>query len=123
MLKILDEIYAERQRQIVGHGFDGPHDDQHIDGSLALFAETILNDFPLRDDRKWVVKATDKLEAKHDYRALLVIAASAIVAEIERFDRNVTAVIKASSVPREPISQEMQHLVEASSTACEYRQD
>ncbi len=123
MHKILEEIYAERQRQIVGHGFDGPHDDQHIDGSLALFAETILNDFPLRDDKHWVVAATDKLEAKHDYRGLLVIAASAIVAEIERFDRNVTAVIKASERQPEPISHEMKNLVEASSAACQYRQD
>jgi len=34
----IDRIAIERMRQITGEGYDGKHDDEHDDGSLALAA-------------------------------------------------------------------------------------
>ncbi len=87
----LDEIAAERQRQIDAEGWDHGHDDTHEYGELAMAAAAYAlqcgfgrfsTDAPPNfwpwDRRWWKVK---------DPRRNLIRAAALIVAEIERLDR------------------------------------
>lgn len=84
----IDEIAYERQRQIDAEGWTPDHDDQHMDGSLAVAAACYaapavvgvgLTDLKWPFDEEWW-KPKDK-------RRNLVRAAALIVAEIERLDR------------------------------------
>jgi hypothetical protein len=92
----LDDIAAERRRQIAAEGFDAQHDDNYPPGTLALAgavyalpnaeAESLhgsgvpvwLAFWPW--DREWLRKG--------DRRRDLVKAAALIVAEIDRLDRS-----------------------------------
>lgn len=88
MSKAIDDVIAERQRQINVEGYDLSHDDGHRRGDLAQAGAS------------YALRASGYLNAAHDYwpwedsswkpkdmRSDLVRAAALIIAEIERFDR------------------------------------
>lgn len=86
MSKALDDVLAERQRQI-GAGYDAAHDDEHVDGEIARAAAA----YALHDSasdappRCWPF-------GSHEFRAgarraNLVKAAAMLLAEVERLDR------------------------------------
>ena len=80
-MSVIDEIEAERRRQIDVEGWTPEHDDQHADGSLAQAAACYAIGSPLYwpwDCKWWKPKGE---------RRDLVRAAALIVAEIERLDR------------------------------------
>lgn len=106
----IDEIAAERERQIAVEGYDAAHDDLHSNGEIAMAAAcyaapaliftkderakaTIYGD-PWPWDEKYdkrpfvgntirdPAKTSDKVR-----RDLLIKAGALIVAEIERLDR------------------------------------
>lgn len=99
MRKVIEEIAVERQRQIDEEGFDERHDDQfHQQRELSLAAicyaapekiyvhrchsdATHLYTDPWPWHAKW-----DKRDT-HDLRRRMIIAASLLVADIERLDR------------------------------------
>lgn len=95
---VIEEVAAERQRQIEEEGFDEDHDDAyHSRRELSLaaicyaapepvythqstqYAHSFVDPWPW--DQAW-----DKRQ-KHDQRRRLVIAAALLVADIERLDR------------------------------------
>lgn len=91
-MTVIDEIAAERRRQIDEEGFDLSHDDRHdkseiayaaacyvLAGAQIVFLNVIESLWPW--DRKWW-----KPQGKKK-RRLLIIASALIVAEIERLDR------------------------------------
>ena len=97
-MTIINEIAAERERQIHSEGYDRTHDDAHDNGDLALAAALYASPIQLYrrtpgswrgtaffDPWPWEEEA-DKRQ-RHDRRHKLVIAAALIVAEIERLDR------------------------------------
>lgn len=83
MLSVLQRIAAERLRQI-GKGYTPEHDDSHTDGELVTTAHMALH----WDDSvevpwpKMLYKIRDNSEKER-----LIIAASLLVAEIERLER------------------------------------
>lgn len=93
MTKALEDVAAERKRQVEVEGWTPEHDDKHIDCQLATAAacyavcgtEKHLNDFKIMGvhvwpwSRGWWKPTT--------YRRNLVKAAALIIAEIERLDR------------------------------------
>ena len=87
---ILDEVFAERRKQIIRLGWTPKHDDGHVDGALAAAAAALA--WPPHLEGPWLGPpwAFD-LGEKHDRRNQLVIAAALIVAEIERLDREQAA--------------------------------
>jgi len=113
-MSAIEEIAAERQRQVEAEGWTPEHDDTHCDGSLALAAALYATPRPLFDVQKgangiqwrdpwpwhtehiysrygdgdpaYYLPDGDKRK-KHDRRRQLVISAALIVAEIERLDR------------------------------------
>lgn len=117
MSTVIDEIAAERERQISAEGWTPDHDAaHHADESLALVAALYATPIPLysvevnglsvRGVDPWPWKVTrygagrgddfvdlsyqvndGDKRAKHDRRRRLVIAGAFIVAEIERLDR------------------------------------
>lgn len=89
MKQVIEDIAAERARQILEEGYGPEHDDRHADGALAkaaacyalhagreVPAEPRPRHFPL--DWEWKQKG---------HRRDLVRAASLIAAEIDRLDR------------------------------------
>lgn len=93
----LNDIAAERERQVNAEGWTAEHDDQHEDQSLAQAAasyclmaaempQTASDVWPYTWDEKWL-KST---EPRRD----LVKAGALIVAEIDRLDR-----ITANEIP------------------------
>lgn len=93
--KAVDDVIAERVRQIEVEGYDEAHDDKHTNGeianaaacfamtpwrrSLALFGgDTVF-------DRIW--PWAKKHWKPKDRRHSLVVAGALIIAEIERIDR------------------------------------
>lgn len=110
MSKAADDVLSERMRQQTAEGFDTVHDDDHIDGSLAIAAAcyasphriyvkqdyadsvTFIDPWPWeqRSDRRPydgnVVRSNGSKGEKHR-RKLLVKAGALILAEIERIDR------------------------------------
>ena len=113
-LTAVEEIAAERERQVGQEGWTHEHDDQHDDESLALVAALYATPLPLYDVQqhsngvRWkdpwpwhhfetyhrygdgdpVFKVIDgDKRAKHSKRQRLVIAGALIIAEIERLDR------------------------------------
>lgn len=110
MSKAAEDVLAERTRQIAVEGFNPKHDDDHIDGSLAMAAACyaaphriyIKQDYADRvsftDPWPWeqyadkrpyegnMVRSNGVKGEKHR-RKLLVKAGALILAEIERIDR------------------------------------
>lgn len=93
-MKVVDEIAAERDRQIHAEGFTLAHDDRHSSGEIAVAAAvyTLLAadwDPPSTQedllDRMWPWEPA-WLKCK-TARQNLIRAAALIVAEIERLDR------------------------------------
>lgn len=89
MSNALDDIAAERRRQVTEEGWTKAHDDHHTDGSLARAASAYalagcgdLGGY----DGEWPV-AWGPLPPVKDQRRSLVIAGALIAAEIERIDR------------------------------------
>jgi hypothetical protein len=84
MSKALEDIAAERRRQVEVEGWTAQHDDQYTDGALAKAAICYATVYPLaasywpRDISWWKPK---------DRRSDLVRAGALIAAEIERLDR------------------------------------
>jgi hypothetical protein len=87
MSKALDDIVAERQRQLLKEGWTENHDDEHSVGELAMAGASyaIADNLPNRAQEIWPWgmnwwKPTDR-------RRNLVKAGALILAEIERLDR------------------------------------
>jgi hypothetical protein len=83
-MNAIEEIVAERKRQIEAEGWTPEHDDAHVDGALAKAATCYASVFPLAPsywpwDLQWW-KPTSR-------RRNLIKAGALIVAEIERLDR------------------------------------
>lgn len=100
MSKALDDIAAERQRQIEGEGWKPERDDEHGLGELASAAAAyaMADDFPkvAADLWPWEIGDDGKDWWKPgDRRRNLVKAGALIVSEIERLDR-----ITANSQPQ-----------------------
>jgi hypothetical protein len=91
-MSVIDEIAAERRRQIEAEGWTLEHDDEHLYGELAAAAECYFQDgdwpdAPLHwpwEDEFW--KAKDK-------RRNLIRSGALFVAEKERIDRRLKQVI------------------------------
>lgn len=94
----LEEIAAERKRQIEGEGWTPEHDDQHGNGQLARAAAFYAGygtAFTYTDGPAYsILNACDTLwpwdifgKRPKDTRRNLVRAGALIVAEIERLDR------------------------------------
>lgn len=79
---LLDEIAAERRRQIEAEGYTPEHDDGHDGGELAMAASAWAH--PQQIVMAWG-DALDKRPKPR--RRQLIIAAALIVAEIERLER------------------------------------
>lgn len=113
MVKALQDVIAERQRQINAEGWSTEHDDEHDAGELAaaaiayaLNAADVLNpasqgdgDYGMNPPDVWPWdagwwKPSGSNDNQHGARRDLVKAAALILAEIERIDR---AVAKARS--------------------------
>jgi len=84
-MSALVDIEAERIRQL-DHGFDSAHDAAHTDGSLVVAAAALLGTLRIFDREEWVARWARHMYDVHSHRELLVIAASMIVAEIDRLD-------------------------------------
>jgi hypothetical protein len=85
----LDEVAAERQRQIDGEGYTASHDDEHDDESLAIAAACYALPLELYgrisyDIDIWPWRGVIN---RKDRRRDLIRAAALIIAEIERHDR------------------------------------
>lgn len=99
----LDDIAAERHRQIHGEGYDDYHDDLRRMGELAIAAALYALPEQTRVDDGKPVIAPDLITSLHaslkqtcgfrftpdnDRRRRLVKAGALIIAEIERLDRS-----------------------------------
>jgi len=88
MSKALEDIAAERNRQVVEEGWAVSHDDEHADGELAEAAACYCMSH--RDSEysppAWWPWSASWWKPKGRRRDL-VRAAALIVAEIERLDR------------------------------------
>ena len=88
--QVLNAIGDERLRQLTQECWTTEHDDEHTDGALAVVAAQLAVDGT--DETVSTVTHTEdrfELVRKHrsDRRRQLIIAASLLVAEIERLDR------------------------------------
>lgn len=109
-MSVIDEIAAERERQVTKEGWDASHDDDHHRGEIALAAAAyaVVSVFDARERRahadavygamrgfKSIVAQLWPWEAQwfkpKDRRRDLVRAGALIVAEIERLDRQSSA--------------------------------
>lgn len=98
----IDDIAAERQRQIEGEGWTPEHDDTHTEGEMAIAAACYANpikiivsgdgfqvekigdvELPLGWPEAWDYNWWKPTNRRRD----LVKAAALILAEIERLDR------------------------------------
>jgi len=113
MSKAIDDVVAERKRQIEEEGWTEAHDDQHDDRSLALagarYAHNyvsrawIMDDFDDGADRykaedapyEWPTSWHEDWWKPKNPRRDLVRAAALLIAEIERLDRAATKVPNA----------------------------
>lgn len=104
MTNVIDEIRAERERQVQQEGWTPEHDDGHDRGQLAKAAATYAihstgdKFIPIFSGRHFLVGRIDATEMAwpwqggfkpKDCRHDLIRAAALIVAEIERLDRAV----------------------------------
>ncbi len=93
MSKALDDVAAERSRQVEAEGWTPEHDDTHDKGEMALAAHAYVGHAygVARFDNcglpetwpDWGLQSFKPKDARRD----LVRAAALIVAEIERLDR------------------------------------
>ena len=116
-LNVVSEIAAERRRQLDYEGWHTEHDDEHVDGSLALAAAAyaipeVERDLILRQEGEtgsricqrfhvpivWPQNWTGAWYKPKGARRDLVRAAALIVAEIERLDR-LNATPKSEGTP------------------------
>jgi hypothetical protein len=101
-MTVIDEIAAERRRQIEVEGWTPEHDDKHADGGLAKAAGcyALVAGFPSASRSLWTGRNRDgeqtpwsnwpwdpKWWKPKSRRRDLIRAAALIVAEIERLDR------------------------------------
>lgn len=89
-MSAIEDIVAERRRQIEVEGWDSDHDMQHTPGELSAAAACYATWFvpTLGEQIKALAWPWDKTFWKpKDVRRDLVRAGALIVAEIERFDR------------------------------------
>jgi hypothetical protein len=105
-MSVIDEIAAERRRQIEGEGWTHEHDDEHEDGEMATAAACYVrpdlrlveisdDGVQLSDPWPWWDEFNEgRLRSREkawwkpkDRRRDLIRAAALIVAEIERLDR------------------------------------
>ena len=123
-MNVIDEISAERQRQVLSEGWTQAHDDKHSDMSLALvaavyayastlapneldahasalygmesgFSSVVATMWPKGWDAHWFKPKGSRRD--------LIRAAALIVAEIERMDRAYAAVeALCASIPQSP---------------------
>ena len=92
-MSIIDEIAAERRRQIEVEGWDIEHDDSHDDGELAVAAacyalgerNQIIG--PARRVAPVLWPWSSRWWKPKDRRRDCIRAAALLVAEIERLDR------------------------------------
>lgn len=89
-MTVIEEIAAERQRQIDSEGWISEHDDEHWDGQLRDAAACYcLHDTSIARDRTidtlWPWE--DKNWKPTTRRRNLIKAAALVVAELERLDR------------------------------------
>ena len=93
---VVQEIAAERQRQIEVEGFDAAHDDEHLRGEIAqgaaayaLRASAIAaSEFNYKaGSTYWPIAFAGVMWKPTTARRNLIKAAAMIVAEIERIDR------------------------------------
>lgn len=108
------DIIAERRRQVEVEGWTREHDDEHIDGSMAIAASCYAAPPHMRDIRPGEIVGYTVIGPKprmwpwsahwwkpKDRRRDLVRAAALIVAEIERLDR-LDPLIKTAVSPPSP---------------------
>jgi hypothetical protein len=94
----IEDIAAERKRQVEVEGWDATHDDEHSAGELALAGacyalaarqRVFMPGVPLSNaPRTW--PWSQEWWKPKDFRRDLVRAAALIAAEIERYDREVS---------------------------------
>lgn len=104
-MSVIDEIAAERKRQVEAEGWTADHDDYHSDGEMARAAAC----YAMTGSAKWLCERAQRevkefAQTPRDWpweqrwwkpqspRRDLVRAAALIVAEIERLDRQQTKV-------------------------------
>ena len=102
-MSVIDEIAAERKRQIEKEGWSHEHDDQHEDGSLADAAACYAATTSAFKAEQYASTGYEPYTAylplwpkswadcwwrpKKNRRRRLIVAAALLVAEIERLDR------------------------------------
>lgn len=103
-MTVIDEIVAERQRQITEKNYDSAHDDEHNQGEIAMAAACYAAPVPIyrvyAQERSysfinpwpWYLIYDKRPIPAQGYagkprRTLLIQAAAMLVAEIERLDR------------------------------------
>lgn len=104
-MNVIDEIAAERRRQVEAEGWTAEHDDEHADGSLAKVAacyaghsaaycnvrlDVGMDAYRATEPSMWPGSWARKWWKPKDPRRDLIRAAALIVAEIERLDRMET---------------------------------
>jgi hypothetical protein len=95
MSKAVNDVLAERKRQIEAEGWTLDHDDSHTDDNLALAAawyalpEDCRHQFDVNDFGFWPWERMDYKPKGR--RRDLVRAAALLIAEIERLDRKSPA--------------------------------
>lgn len=89
-MNVVDEILAERRRQI-GKGWTPEHDDLHNNGAIAdaagCYALLSSGHYLPNLVEKYKLWPWTELPKRRPPRDNLIIAAALIVAEIERLDR------------------------------------
>ncbi|OHV85920.1 hypothetical protein [Ensifer sp. LCM 4579] len=95
--KAIEDVIAERRRQIEGEGWTAEHDDGHTKGELAKAAACYAHHSTTTETHREAVIRTGAFPLfwpwdsewwkPADPRRMLVKAAALIVAEIERLDR------------------------------------
>lgn len=86
---VLDEIEAERSRQIA-KGYDAAHDDEHTNGCIAWAASAYAGR-TFWKSQPAPLYPWGEMPERGTVRDDLITAAALIVAEIERLDRFKTA--------------------------------
>lgn len=90
-VRVVEEVLAERQRQVSQEGWKTEHDDKHGEGQLAdaaaCYAVAPHDIVWPNQEPVWPWSGRYNKTAKHGERRCLVIAAALLVAEIERLDR------------------------------------
>ncbi len=92
-MSVIEEIAAERQRQIDQEGWTPEHDDEHADGEMAKAAGVYAlsagyyNGPPNRIMQMWWPWDRHWWKTAGGPRRMLIKAAALIVAETERLDR------------------------------------